>query len=126
MFNHQNHKTMYKDLDLNKLFEEAVEARAYALAKEMLEVELKRRPLPPSDIAPNGEVITPCVFDGEKILTSKQVEALLGVKYPALWKMHKNGRLSYRKVGARILYSYEDVKAFINPNTSENENRDKK
>ena len=32
---------MYKDLDLNKLFDETVEARAYALAKEMLESELK-------------------------------------------------------------------------------------
>ena len=112
---------MYKDLDLNKLFEEAVEARAYALAKEMLEAELKRKPLPPSDIAPNGELITPYIFNGEKILTSKQVEALLGVKYPALWTMNREGRLKYRKVGARILFNYEDVKAFINPNTRENE-----
>ena len=94
--------------ELAEMMEREIEARARELAAEM--VAASGKPNVPSDIAPNGEVITPYVFDGEKILTSKQVEALLGVKYPALWVMNRDGKLKYRKVGSRILYDYEDVK----------------
>lgn len=97
--------------DLTEFLNAEIESRARELAAEM--VAAQQKPQVPSDIAPNGEVITPFVFDGEKILTSKQVETLLGVKYPALWLMNKEGRLRYRKVGARILYAYEDVKKIM-------------
>ncbi len=88
-----------------------IESRARELAAEMFAA--MKKPSVPSDIAPNGELITPYVFDGEKILTSKQVEALLGVKYPALWVMNRDGKLKYRKVGGRILYAYDDVKKLM-------------
>lgn len=97
--------------DLTEFLNAEIESRARELAAEM--VAAQQKPQVPSDIAPNGELITPFVFDGEKILTSQQVEALLGVKYPALWLMNKEGRLRYRKVGARILYAYEDVKKIM-------------
>ena len=97
--------------ELNEMLEREIEARARALAAEMIAAQSK--PQMPSDIAPNGEYVTPYVFDGEKLLTCQQVQALLGVKYPALWQARKDGRLQYRKVGARILFSYEDVKRFI-------------
>ncbi len=94
--------------ELSELLDREIESRAREIAAQIVAAQSK--PQVPSDIAPNGEVITPYVFDGEKILTSKQVEALLGVKYPALWVMNRDGKLKYRKVGSRILYSYEDVK----------------
>ena len=90
------------------MLEREIESRAREIAAQIVAAQSK--PQMPSDIAPNGEYVTPYVFDGEKLLTCQQVQALLGVKYPALWQMRKDGRLSYRKVGARILFSYEDVK----------------
>ncbi len=98
-------------IELNEMIEREIESRARVLAAEI--VAAQGKPQVPSDIAPNGELITPYVFDGEKILTSKQVEALLGVQYPALWQMNKDGRLKYRKAGARILYNYDDVKNYM-------------
>ena len=97
--------------ELSEMIEREIESRARVLAAEMLAAQAK--PQMPSDIAPNGELITPYVFDGEKILTSQQVQALLGVQYPALWQMNKDGRLKYRKAGSRILYNYEDVKNYM-------------
>ena len=97
--------------ELTQMLEREIEARARALAAEI--VAAQGKPQVPSDIAPNGEVITPYVFDGEKILTSKQVEALLGVQYPALWTMNRDGRLKYRKVGSRVLYNYDEVKRYM-------------
>lgn len=97
--------------ELTKMLEREIETRARQLAAEMVAAQAK--PQMPSDIAPNGEYVTPYIFDGEKLLTCKQVEALLGVKYPALWQARKDGRLPYRKVGARILFAYEDVKKIM-------------
>ena len=97
--------------ELNELLDREIESRARELAAQMIAAQSK--PNVPSDIAPNGEYVTPYVFDGEKLLTCKQVEALLGVKYPALWQARKDGRLPYRKVGARILFAYEDVKKIM-------------
>ncbi len=94
--------------ELLELMEREIESRARALAAEM--VAAMKKPQMPSDIAPNGEVITPFAFGGEKLLTCQQVQTLLGVKYPALWVMNRDGKLKYRKVGSRILYDYEDVK----------------
>lgn len=97
--------------ELSELLYREIESRARELAAQMIAAQSK--PNVPSDIAPNGEYVTPYVFDGEKLLTCKQVEALLGVKYPALWQARKDGRLPYRKVGARILFAYEDVKKIM-------------
>ena len=97
--------------ELSELLDREIESRARELAAQMIAAQSK--PNVPSDIAPNGEYVTPYVFDGEKLLTCKQVEALLGVKYPALWQARKDGRLPYRKVGARILFAYEDVKKIM-------------
>ncbi len=97
--------------ELIEMLEREIEARARELAAEMLAAQ--KKPQVPSDIAPNGESVTPYIFDGEKLLTCKQVEALLGVQYPALWKMRKRGALPYRKAGGRILFSYEDVKKMM-------------
>lgn len=94
--------------ELLELMEREIETRARVLAAEMLAA--RKKPQMPSDIAPNGELITPFTFGGEKLLTCQQVQTLLGVKYPALWVMNKKGKLKFRKVGARILYDYEDVK----------------
>ena len=93
--------------ELLELLEREIETRARALAAEMVAANAK--PQLPSDVAPNGELITPFTFGGEKLLTSQQVQALLGVKYPALWVMNKKGTLKNRKVGARIFYNYEYV-----------------
>ena len=97
--------------ELSELLDREIESRARELAAQMVAAQSK--PQMPSDIAPNGEYVTPYVFDGEKLLTCQQVQALLGVKYPALWQARKDGRLSYRKVGARILFAYEDVKKLM-------------
>ena len=97
--------------ELIDLLEREIESRARELAAQMIAAQSK--PNVPLDIAPNGEVITPYVFAGEKLLSCQQVQALLGVKYAALWKMKEKGVLNYRKVGARILYAYEDVKNFM-------------
>ena len=97
--------------ELNDMIEREIESRARVLAAEI--VAAQGKPQVPSDIAPNGEVITPYVFDGEKILTSQQVQALLGIQYPALWVLNRDGKLKYRKAGSRILYNYEDVKKYI-------------
>ncbi len=102
---------MEMSTELQEMMEREIESRARVLAAQM--VEAQKKPQVPSDIAPNGEVITPYVFDGEKLLTSKQVQALLGVQYPALWQMRKDGRLNYRRVGSRILFPYDDVKKYL-------------
>ena len=91
--------------------EAEIESRAREMAVKM--VEEMQRPSLPSDVAPNGELITPFVFGGTKYLTSKQVEQLLGIQYPALWKMNKDKRLTYRKVGGRLLYDYDEVHRFF-------------
>lgn len=89
------------------LLEREIEARARVLAAQMVAAAQKPKML--SDIAPNGELITPFLFDGKKYLSRQQVEALLEVKYPALWKYNKDRKLTYRKVGGRLLFLYDDV-----------------
>ena len=46
--------------ELNEMLEREIEARARALAAEMVAAQSK--PQMPSDIAPNGEYVTPYVF----------------------------------------------------------------
>ena len=79
--------------ELHKIIEREIETRARALAAEM--IAATRKPEIPSDIAPNGELITPFLFGGKKYLSCQQVESLLGVKYPALWKRKCNRRRGY-------------------------------
>ena len=97
--------------DFIKLLESEIESRARALAAQM--VAANSKPTMPSDIAPNGELITPFLIGGKKYLSCQQVEALLGVKYPALWKWKKDGKLTYRKVGGRLLFDYDDVQQVV-------------
>lgn len=99
------------NVNINELFSQAVEERAREIAAEI--VAAQKKPQMPSDIGRNGEEITPYLFAGEKYLSCQQVEALLGVKYPALWKMKKRGSLPYRKVGNRILFRYADVENLV-------------
>lgn len=96
-------------------FLSTIEAEIEKRAKEMAEKMLRdMHPQPtPSDIAPNGEVITPFLVGGKKFLTCSQTEALTGVKYPALWRWKKEGKLNYRKVGGRLLFLYDDVQRII-------------
>ncbi len=94
------------------LIEREIEARARVLAAQM--VAAAPKPEMPSDVAPNGELITPFLFGGKKYLSCQQVETLLGVKYPALWKWKKDGKLTYRKVGGRLLFSYDDIHKIVN------------
>lgn len=98
-------------MNINELFSQAVEERAREIAAEI--VAAQKKPQIPADIGRNGESITPYLFAGEKYLSCQQVEALLGVKYSALWKMKKRGDLPYRKVGNRILFRYSDVENFV-------------
>lgn len=97
--------------ELSNLIDREIESRARILAAQMMAAQ--KKPEMPSDIAPNGEVITPFLVGDEKYLSCQQVEALLGIKYPALWKWNKDGKLNYRKVGRRLLFSYDDVKSLI-------------
>ena len=96
------------DININELFSNAVEERARELAAEMMAAQKKPQIEP--IIAQNGEYVTPHFFFGERYLSTKQVEALLGVKYPALWKWQKEGKLSRKKIGGRLLYRLDDVK----------------
>ena len=98
-------------MNINELFSQAVEERAREIAAEI--VAAQKKPQMPADIGRNGESITPYLFAGEKYLSCQQVEALLGVKYPALWIMKKRGDLPYRKVGNRILFRYSDVENLV-------------
>lgn len=98
--------------ELEKLIEREIEARARVLAEQMFAAAKKSEV--PSEIAPNGEFITPFLFGGKKYLSRQQVESLLGVKYPALWKWKKDGKLSYHKAGGRLLFSYDDVHRLVN------------
>lgn len=91
--------------------EREIESRARVLAAQMVAAEKKTEM--PSDVAPNGELITPFLVDGEKFLSCQQVETLLGVKYATLWKWKKDGKLNHRKVGGRLLFLYDDVKRII-------------
>lgn len=97
--------------DILKMIESEIESRARVLAAQM--VAASSKPTMPSDIAPNGELITPFLVGGKKFLSCQQVEALLGVKYPALWKWKKDGKLTYRKVGGRLLFDYDDVQQIV-------------
>lgn len=99
------------NVNINELFSQAVEERAREIAAEIIAAQ--KKPSLPSDIGRNGESITPYLFAGEKYLSCEQVQALLGVKYSALWKMKKRGELTYRKVGNRILFRYADVENFV-------------
>ena len=98
--------------ELEKLIEREIEARARVLAEQMFAAAKKSEV--PSEIAPNGEFITPFLFGGKKYLSRQQVESLLGVKYPALWKWKRDGKLSYHKAGGRLLFSYDDVHHLVN------------
>ena len=98
--------------DIVSMLEKEIEARARAMAEQM--VKEMQRPSTPSDIAPNGEVITPFLVGGKKYLSCSQTEALTGVKYPCLWKWNKEGKLNYRKVGGRLFFLYDDVQSLIN------------
>lgn len=102
--------------ELLNLIEREIESRARVLAEEMFAAAKKSQM--PSDIAPNGEFITPFMFGGKKYLSCQQVETLLGVKYPALWKWRKEGKLSYHKAGGRLLFSYDDVHQLVNGGAS--------
>ncbi len=93
------------------LIEREIESRARVLAAQMVAAE--KKPVMPSDVAPNGELITPFLVAGEKYLSCQQVETLLGVKYATLWKWKKDGKLNHRKVGGRLLFSYEEVKRIV-------------
>ncbi len=106
------------NFDFNSIFSQAVEERANARVAEILAAERAKKEIP-SDIAPNGEVVTPYLFDGEKYLSSKQACTLLGVKYPSLWRWNKSGILKHLKMGGRVLYKYADVKNFLNGKSKE-------
>lgn len=107
------------NFDFNSIFSQAVEERANARVAEILAAERAKKKEIPSDIAPNGEVVTPYLFDGEKYLSSKQACTLLGVKYPSLWRWNKSGILKQLKMGGRVLYKYADVKNFLNGKSKE-------
>ena len=98
--------------ELEKLIEREIEARARVLAEQMFAAAKKSEV--PSEIAPNGEFITPFLFGGKKYLSRQQVESLVCVKYPALWKWKRDGKLSYHKAGGRLLFSYDDVHQLVN------------
>lgn len=102
------------NFDFNSIFSQAVEERANARVAEILAAERAKKKEIPSDIAPNGEIVTPYLFDGEKYLSSKQACTLLGVKYPSLWRWNRSGILKHLKIGGRVLYRYADIKDFLN------------
>ena len=107
------------NFDFNSIFSQAVEERANARVAEILAAERAKKKEIPCDIAPNGEVVTPYLFDGERYLSSKQACTLLGVKYPSLWRWNRSGILKHLKMGGRVLYKYADVKNFLNGKSKE-------
>lgn len=100
---------------LVEMLEAEIESRVQVRVAEILaEKDAKeKKELNPSDIAPNGKFITPLLFCGKKYLTRDQVEDLFGVKYPALWKWRKKGRLGYRKLGGKIYFDYDEIKSLM-------------
>ncbi len=99
------------DSKLLELLEREIDSRARVLAAQI--VAACEKPEMPSDVAPSGELITPFLVGGKKFLSCRQVESLLGIKYPALWKWKRDGKLSYRKIGGRLLFSYDEVEKMI-------------
>lgn len=104
--------------DFQSVIEREIEDRAAAKAAQMFaEIQAKGSmnvPELPSDVAPNGKVVTPFLVGGIKYLTRKDAAALLGIDLPALWVWtEKKKILSKHKVGSHVYYQYDDIAAII-------------
>lgn len=110
--------------EFQAVIEREIEERAAAKAAEMF-AEMKAKggiktPELPSDVAPNGQVVTPFLVGGIKYLTRKDAAALLGIDLPALWVWtEKKKILSKHKVGSHVYYEYDDVAAIIHGSRKE-------
>ena len=107
--------------EIQTVIEREIEERAAAKAAEMFaEMQAKsgvQVPQLPSDIAPNGQVVTPFLVGGVKYLTRKDAAALLGIDLPALWIWtEKRNVLKKHKVGSHVYYEYDEVASIIHGN----------
>lgn len=98
--------------------EREIDDRAAAKAAQML-AEMQANggvkvPELPSDVAPNGQVVTPFIVGGVKYLTRKDAATLLGIDLPALWIWtDKRHVLKKHKVGSHVYYEYDEVTSII-------------
>ena len=105
-------------IDFQDVIEREIEDRAAAKAAQMFaEMQAKggmQVPELPSDVAPNGQVVTPFLVGGVKYLTRKDAAALLGIDLPALWIWtDKRHVLKKHRVGSHVYYEYDEVANII-------------
>lgn len=97
-----------------QLIDEEIEKRAASRAAQMFAEYQKKseKPAISEDVARDGTVVKPFVIGGEKYITRKEAAALLGIKYPALWRWTSEGRIKSRKLGRKVYYKYDEVVKF--------------
>jgi excisionase family DNA binding protein len=49
----------------------------------------------------------------ESLFSEKEAAARLGISRPALLNLRRKGKISYFRIGARILYSEETIREFL-------------
>jgi excisionase family DNA binding protein len=86
-------------------FATLIDAIADAVAERVL-AKLAER-LPQQNEAPRPQQAAPLLF------SESQAAELLNISVRSLFAERKAGRISFRKSGERILYSREDVEAYI-------------
>lgn len=107
--------------EYQEVIEREIEERATAKAAKMF-AEMQANggvkvPQLPSDVAPNGQVVTPFLVGGVKYLTRKDAAALLDIDLPALWIWtEKRNVLKKHKVGSHVYYEYDEVASIIHGN----------
>ena len=102
---------------MEREIEDRASARAAQMFAEMQANGGVKVPELPSDVAPNGQVVTPFLVGGVKYLTRKDAAALLGIDLPALWIWtEKRQVLKKHKVGSHVYYEYDEVASIIHGN----------
>lgn len=107
--------------EYQEVIEREIEDRAAAKAAQMF-AEMQANggvkvPQLPSDVAPNGQVVTPFIVGGVKYLTRKDAATLLGIDLPALWIWTDRRKiLKKHKVGSHVYYEYDEVASIIHGN----------
>lgn len=99
---------------IEREIEDRAAAKAAQMFAEMRANEGAKLPELPSDVAPNGKVVTPFLVGGVKYLTRKDAAALLGIDLPALWIWTDRRKiLKKHKVGSHVYYEYDEVADII-------------
>ena len=54
----------------------------------------------------------------EKLITCKELCAMLGVTYPTIWHWMKLGKLKYRRISRRIYFDPVEIKEMMSVNVN--------